>query len=91
MPANKEDHLCVPCLIIFCIIATAIVVLVKCIQVTCDRNRRAAGETPSGGVDTELVYLDDGGNKIVVNPDGDIMAAMSSPTKARGDGVLPRF
>jgi hypothetical protein len=75
MPEPKEDRLCVPCLLVFCAIAISIVLLLKCIKFTCDRNRRVAREsTPCDDVVTEL---EDGGNKIVVNPDGEMMAGMT--------------
>lgn len=65
-------------MLIFCVVAATVVLLLKCMQVMCNRNRRVARETPCDVVDTELVDLDDGGHKIVINPDGEIMAAMTS-------------
>jgi hypothetical protein len=79
MPEPKEDRLCVPCLLVFCAIAIAILLLLKCIKFTCDRNHRrvALESTPCDAIATELVDLEDGGNKIVVNPDGEMMAGMN--------------
>ena len=75
----EEDRFCIPCFVVFCVTATTIVIVVKFIQITCDRNRRVARYPPRVTADVEL---DDGGNKVVVNPDGEIMAAMTSPSKA---------
>jgi hypothetical protein len=78
MPEPKEDRLCVPCLLVFCAIAISIVLLLKCIKFTCDHNRRTArASTPCDTIAAELIDLGNGGNKIVVNPDGEMMAAMT--------------
>ena len=84
---ETDDKFCVPCFLIFCIIAAAIVILLKCIQVACNRNRREA-HCPDIVVAAELVDLDGGGNKIVVNPDGEMMAAIASPPN-QCTGVTP--
>lgn len=91
MPEPKEDRLCVPCLLVFCAIAISIVLLLKCIKFTCDRNRRVARESSRDSVENELVDLDDGGNKVVVNPDGEMMAALTvNPPYVEHTGSLPQ-
>lgn len=80
---DKEDPFCIPCFIIFCVTAAAIAILVRCIKAMCERNRSVAHHYPPQiVVKAELVDLDDGGNRIAMNPDGEMMAAVTSPTRS---------
>lgn len=91
MSEPKEDALCVPCLLVFCAVALSILLILKCIKFMCDRNHRVAREsTPRDVIATELVELEDGGNKLVVNPDGEMLAGMNeedSPSATKQDSL----